>query len=99
MLEATKRWALCIDPQGQANTFIKKMGNALQADKKQMFKILKATDEKISMELEAGIKFGKFVLLENVSEKLSPEIEPVLVPQFKRKGKNRMLKFGEKDLD
>jgi len=101
MLDYTKRWPLCIDPQGQANNFIKKMGNALQAEKKipQFFKILKASDEKISMELEVAIKNGRFVLLENVSERLSPELEPVLVPQIKQKGKNKSIKFGDKELD
>lgn len=77
------------------------MGNAIQAEKKipQFFKILKATDEKISMELEVAIKNGRFVLLENVNERLSPELEPILVPQFKQKGKNKSIKFGDKELD
>mmetsp|Transcript_98258 Transcript_98258/g.211909 ORF Transcript_98258/g.211909 Transcript_98258/m.211909 type:complete len:204 (+) Transcript_98258:641-1252(+) len=67
--------------------------------KKQMFKIMKASDDKISNELEIAIKFGKWVILENVSEKLSPELEPILVPQVKVRGKSKTLKFGDKEIE
>mmetsp|Transcript_98262 Transcript_98262/g.211923 ORF Transcript_98262/g.211923 Transcript_98262/m.211923 type:complete len:90 (-) Transcript_98262:2991-3260(-) len=67
--------------------------------KKQMFKVMKATDDKISNELEVAIKFGKWVVLENVNEKLSPELEPILVPQIKQRGKNKHIKFGDKEIE
>lgn len=86
---------MCIDPQGQANTFIRKMGN----EKKNNFKILRNNDEKTSTILEGAIKFGQTVLIEGVTEKLSADLEPVLVPQFKTKGKNVTMKFGDKDIE
>jgi dynein heavy chain len=67
--------------------------------KKQGFKILKASDDKISNTLEAGVKYGYWIMIEGVNEKLSPELEPILVPKIKTKGKNKTLKFGEKDLE
>jgi dynein heavy chain len=96
ILQYTKRWPLCIDPQLQANTYIKKQGQDI---KKQFFKILKATDDKISSELEKAIRNGWWVMIEGVTEKLSSELEPVLNPQIKQKGKIRLIKFGEKEID
>lgn len=60
---------------------------------------MKASDEKISFELEVSIKFGKSFLLENVGEKLSPELEPILTPEIKVRGKSKLMKFGDKELD
>lgn len=86
-----------IDPQGQANMFIKKMGNAEK--KSGFFEVLKATDDKISKVLETSLKLGKWVLIEGVSEKLSPELEPVLSPQVIKKGSQMLIKFGDKDIE
>jgi len=96
ILKNTKRWPLCIDPQNQANSFIRKMGLDV---KKQFFKVMKASEDKISNELEMSIKLGKWIMIENVNEKLSPELEPVLVPQIKIKGRLKTIKFGEKEID
>jgi dynein heavy chain len=63
------------------------------------FEVLKATDDKISKVLETSIKLGKWVLIEGVSEKLSAELEPVLSPQIIQKGKQRLIKFGDKDIE
>jgi len=82
-LENTKRWPLCIDPQGQANTFVRRMG----LEKKTNFKIVRNNDEKTSTILEGAIKFGQTVLIEGVTEKLSADLEPILVPQFKTKAR------------
>jgi len=75
---------------------LKKQGQDI---KKQFFKILKATDDKISSELEKAIRNGWWVMIEGVTEKLSSELEPVLNPQIKQKGKIRLIKFGEKEID
>lgn len=60
---------------------------------------MKATDDKISNELEVAIRFGKWVLLENVTEKLSPDLEPILVPQIKVKGRTVTIQVGEKEVE
>jgi len=70
-----------------------------KGEKTNNFKIMKSNDEKISNELESAIKFGKWFIIENVNEKLSPELEPVLVPQFKIKGKTKSIKFGDKEFE
>uniref|UniRef100_A0A3Q3VWH7 Dynein heavy chain coiled coil stalk domain-containing protein n=1 Tax=Mola mola TaxID=94237 RepID=A0A3Q3VWH7_MOLML len=62
------RWALFIDPQGQANTWIKNMA-------------MKLSDRDFLRSLENAIRFGKPCLLENVGEELDPALEPVLLQQ------------------
>jgi len=60
--------------------------------KRELFKVLKPSDEKIQHELELAIKMGKIILLEQVAEKIPNEIEPLLTPIFKNKGKIKILK-------
>ena len=74
------------------------MGTALRGN---LFKVMKATDDKISNELEVAIKLGKWILLEGVTEKLSPELEAILVPQMKtsKSGKSSTIKIGDKEID
>ncbi len=61
-----RRWPLMIDPQGQANSWIKNQekGNGL--------KILKLNDSKWVQTLENCISLGSPALLENVGESLDP---------------------------
>lgn len=68
----TQRWPLYIDPQGQANKWIRNMGKELG------IKILKFTEEKYLKYLEGAIQMGNPVLIENVQEELDPAIEPLL---------------------
>ena len=68
----TNRWPLYIDPQGQANKWIRNMG------KESGVKILKFTEEKYLKFLESSIRMGNPVLIENVGEELDPAIEPLL---------------------
>jgi len=60
--------------------------------KRELFKVLKPSDDKIQHELELAIKMGKIILLEQVGEKIPNEIEPLLTPSFKHKGKIKILK-------
>jgi len=53
----------------------------------------------MSGELELAIKYGKILLIENVGEKLSPEFDYVLTPQFRTRGKLKLLKFGDKEVE
>ncbi|XP_076603478.1 dynein axonemal heavy chain 1 [Chaetodon auriga] len=83
------RWALFIDPQGQANTWIKNMerDNGLET--------IKLSDRDFLRSLENSIRFGKPCLLENVGEELDPALEPVLLQQtFKQQG-STVLKLGD----
>jgi dynein heavy chain len=77
----SRRWPLCIDPQGQANKWIKNM------EKDNNMSIIKLSDSNYTRTLENSIQFGKPVLLENVGEELDPSLEPILLKStFKQQG-------------
>uniref|UniRef100_A0A8B9I8K1 Dynein axonemal heavy chain 7 n=1 Tax=Anser brachyrhynchus TaxID=132585 RepID=A0A8B9I8K1_9AVES len=75
------RWPLMIDPQGQANKWIKNM------EKVNSLHIIKLSDPQFVTTLENCIQFGSPVLLENIGEELDPILEPLLLKQtFKQSG-------------
>jgi dynein heavy chain len=83
-----RRWPLMIDPQGQANQWIRNMEGA-------ELKVMKLTDGKFLRNLENAIRTGLPVLLEDVGETLDPAIEPLLLKQTIRQGGRLMLKLGD----
>ncbi|XP_030596674.1 dynein heavy chain 3, axonemal isoform X2 [Archocentrus centrarchus] len=85
----SRRWPLMIDPQGQANKWIKNM------EKANKLAVIKLSDPNYVRILENCIQFGNPVLLENVGEELDPVLDPVLLKQtFKQQGVEYM-KIGE----
>ncbi|KAK1880668.1 Dynein heavy chain 3 axonemal [Dissostichus eleginoides] len=85
----SRRWPLMIDPQGQANKWIKNM------EKANKLAVIKMSDSNYVRVLENCIQFGTPVLLENVGEELDPVLETVLLKQtFKQQGVEYM-KIGE----
>ncbi|KAG7492071.1 hypothetical protein MATL_G00010690 [Megalops atlanticus] len=85
----SRRWPLMIDPQGQANKWIKNM------EKANKLAVIKLSDSNYVRTLENAIQFGTPILLENVGEELDAVLEPVLLKQtFKQQGVEYM-KLGE----
>ncbi|KAK6187847.1 hypothetical protein SNE40_005782 [Patella caerulea] len=77
----SRRWPLMIDPQGQANKWVKNM------EKENKLGIIKLSDASYMRTMENAIQFGSPVLLENVGEELDPILEPILQKQtFKAQG-------------
>ena len=82
ILNSSRRWPLMIDPQGQANKWVKNM------EKDNQVHVLKMSNPNYLRTLETAIQFGQPVLLENVLEELDAVLEPVLLRQtFKQAGK------------
>ncbi|XP_077075428.1 dynein axonemal heavy chain 3 isoform X1 [Siphateles boraxobius] len=89
----SRRWPLMIDPQGQANKWIKNMNKANKLS------VIKLSDGNYIRTLENAIQFGTPVLLENVGEELDAVLEPVLLKQtFKQQGVEYM-KLGENTVE
>ncbi|XP_072798825.1 dynein axonemal heavy chain 3 isoform X1 [Vicugna pacos] len=85
----SRRWALMIDPQGQANKWIKNM------EKENRLSVIKFSDTNYVRTLEHALQFGTPVLLENVGEELDAFIEPILLKStFKQQGVEYM-RLGE----
>eukprot|EP00795_Rhopilema_esculentum_P009610 gene9610-17369_t len=85
----TRRWPLMIDPQGQANKWVKNL------EKKNRLNVIKLSDSNYARTLENAIQFGTPVLLENVGEELDPMLEPLLLKQTFKQAGVEYIKLGE----
>uniref|UniRef100_A0A3Q2Y6N0 Uncharacterized protein n=1 Tax=Hippocampus comes TaxID=109280 RepID=A0A3Q2Y6N0_HIPCM len=85
----SRRWPLMIDPQGQANKWVK------NSEKDNKLNIIKLTDDDYMRTLENCIQFGSPLLLENVGEELDPSLEPLLLKQTFKQGGVECIKLGE----
>jgi dynein heavy chain len=83
-----------IDPQTQANRFIKALGKNVETG----LDVFKQSEANLLRGLEMAIQFGKWVLLENVGEELDPALEPILLQQKIKSGSGFVLKLGDKSV-
>ncbi|XP_026666919.1 dynein heavy chain 6, axonemal [Ceratina calcarata] len=87
------RWPLMIDPQEQANRWIRNM------EQDNNLKICKLTDVNLMRILEASIRLGAPVLLQEVGEVLDPSLEPILLKQLFVLGGRTLIRFGDTDVE
>jgi len=92
MVTRGRRWPLMIDPQGQANRWCRSMG------KEKSIIVTKLTDPIYLRKLEACIRNGHALLIENVEEVLDPAIEPVLNKAIFKRGGQLLLRLGTEDV-
>ncbi|KAI8825240.1 dynein heavy chain and region D6 of dynein motor-domain-containing protein [Fimicolochytrium jonesii] len=85
----TRRWPLFIDPQGQANKWIKNM------EKNNRLAVIKLSDSDYVRTLENAIQFGTPVLLENIAEEVDSVLEPLLTKQIFKQSGVMCLRLGE----
>ncbi|KAE9139210.1 Dynein heavy chain 6, axonemal [Phytophthora fragariae] len=87
-----ERWPLMIDPQGQANKWIKKtMAQKLEATK--------MTNANLLRSLETCIRNGKALLIEDIDETLEPSLEPILQKAIYKQGGRVLIRLGDSDVD
>jgi dynein heavy chain len=89
---AARRWPLIIDPQGQANKWIRQM----EAPNK--LNVLKMTGEYMR-NMESAIQFGFPVLLEDVGEVLDATLEPLLLKQIFKQGGVDCIRLGDATIE
>jgi dynein heavy chain len=87
-----KRWPLMIDPQGQANKWVKN----LEKDRKLL--IIDAKDEDLLRKLTNAIKFGYPVLIQDVLEEIDPSLEPILGRNVTKRGNREVIKLGDQEI-
>ncbi|MCI4395052.1 hypothetical protein PGIGA_G00176030 [Pangasianodon gigas] len=88
-----RRWPLMIDPQDQANRWIR------TREAKNSLKVIKLTDAGFLRTLENAIRLGMPVLLEELKETLDPALEPVLLKQTFMAGGRTLIRLGDSDID
>ncbi|KUF90356.1 Dynein heavy chain 7 [Phytophthora nicotianae] len=89
----SRRWPLMIDPQGQANKWIRNM------EKDNQMTVIKLTDTDYMRTLENSVQFGTPVLLENVGEELDPSLEPLLLKQTFKQGGVTCIRLGDSTVE
>jgi dynein heavy chain len=67
------RWPLMIDPQMSANQWIKNV----EAQKERKFVVVKQSDPSYIQSIETAMQYGNAILLEDVTEELSPSLFPL----------------------
>lgn len=85
----SRRWPLMIDPQTQANKWVKNMEKAFNLN------VIRLTDVNYMRILENAVQFGQPVLLENIGEELDPSMEPLLMKQIFRSGTAYYIRIGD----
>lgn len=89
----SRRWPLLIDPQGQANKWIRNM------EKEAGLHVIKLSDGNYLRTVENAVQFGQPVLLENVGETLDAALEPLLLKQTFKQGGVECLRLGDSTVE
>ncbi|KAJ7406929.1 dynein heavy chain 12, axonemal isoform X7 [Willisornis vidua] len=89
IVDNSRRWPLMIDPQGQANKWIKNF------EKENRLNVIKLSDTDYMRTVENCIQFGTPLLMENVGEELDPSLEPLLLKQTFKQGGMECIRLGE----
>ncbi|CAG9128697.1 unnamed protein product [Plutella xylostella] len=89
LMSHSRRWPLVVDPQTQANKWIRSMG------KLDGLLVVKPNDRDLLRNFESALRFGKPILLENVGQELDPALDPVLKRQYYRQAGQLVLKLGD----
>ncbi|XP_055836500.1 dynein axonemal heavy chain 2 isoform X2 [Episyrphus balteatus] len=84
-----RRWPLIIDPQNQANGWIRNLES-------RDLKTIDFNQPDYPRVLERAMQFGFPVLLQNVTETLDPIINPILSSTFTIQGGQKFIKFNDK---
>ncbi|KAH9505438.1 Dynein heavy chain 3, axonemal, partial [Bulinus truncatus] len=85
----SNRWPLMIDPQSQANKWVKNM------EKSNKLEVIKLSNSDFLRTLENCIQFGNPCLLENIGEELDPILESVLLRQTFKQNNMEYIRLGE----
>ncbi|XP_015437708.1 PREDICTED: dynein heavy chain 7, axonemal-like [Dufourea novaeangliae] len=93
IMDNSKRWSLFVDPQSQANKWIRNM------EKQSELEIVKLTDSDYMGIIERAMEYGKPVLVENVLEELPPALDPILMKSIYKMGGLWFITLGEKVIE
>ena len=88
-----ERWPLMVDPQEQANRWIK------AKESRQGLSTIKARDPNSLKILEACVRSGHPILIEDVGESLDPALDTLLLRQTFQQGSRLLIRIGDSDVE
>ena len=89
IMSKSRRWPLLIDPQGQANKWIRNMESANQMG------VYKLSQSDFVRNIETCVQYGRPVLLENVGETIDSILEPLLTKSIYKSGGSMVVNIGD----
>lgn len=89
----SSRFPLMIDPQEQANRWIRNL------EKENDLRVTKMTDPMLMRVIEGCIRQGLPVLIEEIGEALDPALTPVLSRTITTTGGRTVIRLGDTDVD
>jgi len=92
ILTNSERYSLIIDPQLQGITWLK------EREKNSDLQVTRLSNPKMVKTIEMSIEAGKPVMIENLENSIDAVIAPVYGRAITKKGKNRYIKLGDKEL-
>lgn len=90
IMQNSMKHCLFVDPQHQANRWIKSM------EKANNLKCTKFASADFFKSLESCLEFGRPLLIENLGESLDAALDPILQPCISYQGANRFISIGVK---
>ncbi|KAK2956118.1 putative Dynein axonemal heavy chain 5 [Blattamonas nauphoetae] len=87
-----QQWPLFIDPQGQANKWIKTL------EKGPNFRVFRP-DAKLVQNIEAAVRYGWTVLIEGVTESIDSALYPLLSKAVYRSKGQLLVRLGDSDVE
>ena len=93
ILTSTERWPLIIDPQLQGIAWI------LEKEKENNLQVTRLSYKSMIRTMEQSIDMGYSVVLENIEESIDAVLSPVVARNFIRRGKTKLLKLGDKEIN
>lgn len=92
VLSKSRRWPLMIDPQIQANKWVRN-------SKGESLKVMRLSTPNYARILEIAIANGEPVLIENIGETLDPLLEPLLQKAVFKAGNIVMIRLGDSTVE
>ena len=89
IMSKSRRWPLMIDPQGQANKWIRTMEGPNQLG------VYKLSQSDFVRNIETCVQYGRPVLLENVGETIDSILEPLLTKAIYKSGGSMVVNIGD----
>lgn len=92
LIQKSDKWCTNIDPQNQANNFLKKKcGKNLH--------VIDFKDKKYTTLIERACSKGQIVLLEDIQEALDPTLNNIIAKNYITIGKKRKVMIGDREID
>jgi dynein heavy chain len=89
IMDNSTRYSLFIDPQNQANKWIKEM------ERNNEIVVVKFTQRDYMKKIETCIEEGRPILIENIQQELEAPLDPILARQTFKQGNAEFINLGE----